>query len=99
MTLAAPTSPPAHVRIRTSSRWLVALALLVGGLVALPVLAVLAQVLSTDTGDTWSHLASTVLPDYIGSTLWLCLGVGLGTASMGVGAAWLVTRYEFPLRG
>ena len=99
MTLAAPTSPPAHVRIRTSSRWLVALALLVGGLVALPVLAVLAQVLSTGTGDTWSHLVSTVLPDYIGSTLWLCLGVGVGTASMGVGAAWLVTRYEFPLRG
>ncbi len=98
MTLAASLS--SSVRRRMPARWLVALALLVGALVALPVLAVLVQVLSpSDTGDTWSHLASTVLPDYLWSTLWLCLGVGLGTASMGVGAAWLVTRYDFPLRG
>ena len=77
---------------------LTAWAVLVGALVALPVLAVISHVLSTGTSDTWSHLASTVLPDYLWSTLWLCLGVGLGTASMGVGAAWLVTRYNFPLR-
>lgn len=98
MTLAASLS--LTVRTRMPARWLVGLALLVGALVLLPVLAVLMQVLSpSDTSGTWSHLASTVLPDYLWSTLWLCLGVGLGTASMGVGAAWLVTRYDFPLRG
>lgn len=84
---------------RWKSLWLTFWAVLVGGLVALPVLAVISHVLSTGTSDTWAHLASTVLPDYLWSTLWLCLGVGLGTASMGVGAAWLVTRYDFPLRG
>lgn len=85
--------------LRIKNLWLGALALGVGGLVALPVVAVISHVLSAGTSDTWAHLAATVLPDYIWSTLWLCLGVGLGTACMGVGAAWLVTRYDFPLRG
>jgi iron(III) transport system permease protein len=83
---------------RLSHRWLGGLALLTGLLVALPVLAVVAQLFVGGTSDTWSHLASTVLPDYIRSTLYLCMGVGVGTASMGVGAAWLVTRYDFPGR-
>ncbi len=97
MTLALhPLSRPAR---GLKTFWLGGIALLVGMLVALPVLSVISHVLTMGTSDTWSHLASTVLPDYIWSTLWLCLGVGLGTASMGVGAAWLVTRYDFPLRG
>ena len=105
MNLAPPLLSPSAVLAaapsaeRWKSLWLTFWAVLVGGLVALPVLAVISHVLSTGTSDTWAHLASTVLPDYLWSTLWLCLGVGLGTASMGVGAAWLVTRYDFPLRG
>lgn len=105
MNLAPPLLSPSAVLAaepsaeRWKSLWLTVWAVLVGGLVALPVLAVISHVLSTGTSDTWAHLASTVLPDYLWSTLWLCLGVGLGTASMGVGAAWLVTRYDFPLRG
>jgi iron(III) transport system permease protein len=39
-----------------------------------------------------------VLGDYVASTLWLCAGVGLGVAALGVGSAWLVTRHEFPGR-
>ena len=50
------------------------------------------------TGDTWSHLAATVLPDYIASTLWLCLWVGLGTTVVGVSAAWATVMLEFPGR-
>lgn len=105
MKLAVPSHSPSSVSSvrpfseRWRAGWLTAWALLVGALVALPVLAVISHVLSTGTSDTWAHLSSTVLPDYLWSTLWLCLGVGLGTASMGVGAAWLVTRYNFPLRG
>ena len=49
---------------RLRHRWLGALAMLVGALVALPVLAVVSQVLAPGTSDTWTHLASTVLPDY-----------------------------------
>jgi iron(III) transport system permease protein len=32
------------------------------------------------TSETWSHLAQTVLPEYIANSLWLCLGVGSGSA-------------------
>jgi len=64
-------------------------------LVVLPLLAVASQWWVGGTGGTWAHLASTVLPDYVRTTLWLCAGVGLGVALLGVGSAWLVTRYEF----
>ncbi|MEO8297973.1 MAG: iron ABC transporter permease [Burkholderiales bacterium] len=67
-------------------------------LVAAPLVSVGLNVFSGGTQATWAHLAQTVLPDYIASTLWLCLGVGLGVAALGVGSAWLVTRYEFPGR-
>ena len=87
-----------HPARKLKTLWLGGMAWLVGLLVALPVLSVVSNVLSTGSSDTWAYLASTVLPDYLWSTLWLCLGVGCGTASMGVGAAWLVTRYDFPLR-
>ena len=75
--------------------WLLALALLTAGLVAVPILSVGSLVFVGGTGGTWAHLAATVLPDYIVTTLWLCLGVGLGVTLLGVGSAWLVTRHEF----
>ena len=71
------------------------LALLTALLVALPIAAVGSFVLAGGSGDTWAHLAATVLPDYITTTLWLCAGVGLGVSMLGVGSAWLVTRHEF----
>lgn len=77
---------------------LVALALLIALLVAAPVLSVGSNVFLGGTGDTWHHLASTVLPEYIVTTIWLCIGVGAGTATMGVGAAWLTTMLDFPGR-
>jgi iron(III) transport system permease protein len=64
-------------------------------LVALPIASVGSFVLAGGSGDTWAHLAATVLPDYIATTLWLCAGVGVGVTLLGVGAAWLVTRHEF----
>jgi iron(III) transport system permease protein len=73
-------------------------ALLAAALVAVPLVSVGLNVFTAGTGDTWAHLAGTVLPEYIVNTLWLCLGVGLGVAMLGVGSAWLVTRHEFPGR-
>lgn len=64
-------------------------------LILLPILAVLASVLGP-AGDTWSHLARTVLGGYIVNTALLALGVAAGVISMGVLAAWLVTAYRFP---
>jgi ABC-type Fe3+ transport system, permease component len=74
--------------------WSVAVVVL-AGLVALPVLAVAAN-LFTPSGDIWSHLAATVLPSYIANSLWLMLGVGIGVGVGGVGTAWLVTMCRFP---
>ena len=77
---------------------LLLLALLTALLVSLPLLALGTQVFAGGTAGTWAHLASTVLPDYIVTTLWLCAGVGSGVVLLGVGAAWLVTRHQFPGR-
>ena len=78
-------------------RWsLLALALALA--VALPVLVVFASVLLPTEG-VWSHLAATVLWDYLSDTALLALGVGLGVSAIGVGAAWLVSMCQFPGRG
>jgi len=69
-----------------------------GALIAAPILTVCAAVLLPGGGDTWRHLASTVLLEYVASTAWLCLGVGLGTAIVGVGTAWLTAMHDFPGR-
>jgi len=77
---------------------LVLFALALAALVALPVASVLGNILSGGTSDTWTHLASTVLPEYVANTLWLCLGVGVGVIIVGVATAWLTTMHEFPGR-
>nr|WP_244526247.1 iron ABC transporter permease [Wenxinia saemankumensis] len=48
--------------------------------------------------NIWPHLLSTTLPRYLGNTALLMAGVGLLAASVGTGAAWLVTMYRFPGR-
>ncbi|MDE0212765.1 MAG: iron ABC transporter permease [Deltaproteobacteria bacterium] len=59
-----------------------------------PMLAVLGIALD-NSGDAWTHLASTVLGTYIGQTLLLIAGVGAGVLVIGVSTAWLVTLFEF----
>ena len=103
MTLAAPRESPAPKPAprwprRRPLGWLGVSAVLVACLMALPILSVATNTLLPGTPGTWPHLASTVLPGYIVTTIWLCLGVGSLAALIGVGAAWLVTHFEFPLR-
>ncbi len=47
---------------------------------------------------TLSHLWQFVLPQVLGNTVWLLLGVGMGTAVLGTGLAALVALCEFPGR-
>ena len=73
------------------------IAVLIATLVAVPIVSVLVTALGA-TDDIWRHLFTTVLADYVGNTLWLMLGVGIGVVGIGTSTAWLVTMYRFPGR-
>ena len=76
-------------------------AALIAGFVGLPVLAVIWRSLGLDdpqSSSTLWHLIQTVLPSFVANTLLLCLGVLLVVLIAGVGAAWLVAAFDFPLR-
>jgi iron(III) transport system permease protein len=73
-------------------------AVLAAGVLAVPVIVILGSLLAP-SGETWAHLAATVLQEYIENTLWLTLSVGIGVTAIGVAAAWLTTLCRFPGRG
>ncbi|MFZ2326264.1 MAG: iron ABC transporter permease, partial [Rhodoferax sp.] len=82
------------------SRWM--LLLLVGALMA-PVLTVLGSWLPVGEGagqamDILREMAGTVLPDYLWTTLVLCVLVTLGVALVGLSTALAVTLFDFPGR-
>lgn len=62
----------------------------------LPIAAVVSRGLAFGAGETWSHLAQTVLPRYLVNTLALVVMVGAGVAIGGTAAGWLVARRRFP---
>lgn len=64
-------------------------------LIAIPIFAVLGG-LFVDARSIWQHLAQTVLTSYIVNSLWLMIGVVIGTVVIGTGTAWLVTVCRFP---
>ena len=68
---------------------------LIAAAVVVPIVAVIFIGL-TPGDEIWSHLASTVLPLYISTTLQLMIGVSIGTLIIGVGTAWLVSTCRFP---
>ena len=74
----------------------VALALLL----ALPVLTVLFSWAQWNHASTQilTEMANTVLPDYAGTSLLLCLLVSIGVVSMGTVSATAVTLFDFPMR-
>jgi len=66
----------------------------------LPVLAIAlswAQ-LDSQSWDILREMAGSVLPDYAGTTLVLCVCVALGVAILGMGTAAMVTLFDFPGR-
>jgi iron(III) transport system permease protein len=70
-------------------------AVLIAGVVLAPMLAVV-WIAFHPTENIWPHLLETVLPRYFRNTLVLMGGVGVLTAAVGTGAAWLVVMYRFP---
>ena len=100
---AVPKPTPVRIVIVRALVWLGSpgllgwMAIIAALLVCAPIAVVVASVFLHDQG-TWAHLASTVLPGYVGNTVVLVLGVGLGVSVLGVGTAWLVTACRFPGR-
>ena len=72
-----------------------AISLGAAALILLPILAVVASVFGP-AGETWAHLARTLLTTYVVNTALLVACVAAGVLSIGVLSAWLVTAYRFP---
>jgi iron(III) transport system permease protein len=82
--------------VRTRVGALTAAAVALAAIAALPIAAVIARGVAPGAGGTWSHLASTVLPDYAANTAFLVMAVGLGAGIGGTAAGWLVAQRRFP---
>ena len=93
--LPRPGARPSFLR-----RWKDLPLLLVAGLLLLPVLAVFGSWLDWNaaSGQILREMAATVLPDYVLTSLLLCVSVGLGAAVVGTAAAAAVTLFDFPGR-
>ncbi len=72
-------------------------ALFLTALVVVPLGALLASAFSPER-EIWAHLAATQLPELLGNTLWLCLGVTGVTGLLGVSLGWLTGACDFPGR-
>ena len=66
-------------------------------IISIPIFSVLSSLL-LPSSETWHHLKSTVLADYVSNSLILVIGVSLGTLVIGISTAWICSVCEFPGR-
>ena len=98
MTAGTALAPGARWRRMTSGHAGATLfALALAALVLAP-LANLVVIAARGDAEIWPHLAAYVLPVALTQTALLLAGVAFVTACLGIGAAWLVTAYDFPGR-
>ena len=92
----APALPAAAAGRAERGGAVIALALLCGLLVALPVFGVFASFLRADGSlETLTHLSSTVIPSALAETGALAVLVMTGVIVLGTTSAWLVAAHEF----
>ena len=94
-TQALPNSPIFKFNSFPLTKWNSVLVLL-SLLFSIPLAVVLGSIFFP-AKEIWSHLADTVLTDYIINSLVLFVGVGFFSLILGVIPAWLVTMYRFPM--
>ncbi len=94
-TQALPNPPIFKFNSFPLTRWNIVLVLL-SLLFSVPLAVVLGSIFFP-AKEIWSHLADTVLTDYIINSLVLFVGVGSFSLILGVIPAWLVTMYRFPM--
>lgn len=85
-----------RARRSSSPAWTAGVGLILA-IMAVPVAAVIYLALSP-ADNAWPHLLATVLPEALAQTIWLAVGTGALTLTVGTGTAWLVTMYRFPGR-
>jgi len=76
-----------------SKKWFI-VTLIVALLLTAP-LWLLVSFVFEPTNDNWTHIANTLLPEYIENSLILMLGVSIGTLLFGVSSAWIISQYHF----
>lgn len=80
----------------TEKRWSL-IAMAIAFCVSIPILTIVFKLID-GPGETWQHIVDNLLGEYLLHTLYLSIGCTLVTLLFGVSAAWLVVRYDFPLR-
>ncbi|MEX2471983.1 MAG: iron ABC transporter permease [Gemmatimonadota bacterium] len=74
-----------------------AVSLVLVSLLAIPVITIPIGALAP-AGESWTHVSETLLPRYLGNTLFLIVASGVIALALGAGTAWLVAMCEFPGR-
>ncbi len=77
--------------------WPQAALVLLAAVLVLPLLALAAAWLQWDAqaAEVWQQMWQTVLPDYMATSVLLCVAVGAGVALVGMGTACAVTLFDF----
>ncbi|MCC6890271.1 MAG: iron ABC transporter permease [Hyphomicrobiales bacterium] len=88
---------PARSHDRGGPRALAAIAIGAAVLAVAPIATLLITAFG-DTGELWGHLVRYVMPEALLQTVLLLAGVAAVTVVIGVGTAWTVTTFQFPLR-
>ncbi|MEM6684782.1 MAG: iron ABC transporter permease [Bacteroidota bacterium] len=81
---------------RDWNKWSVA-TLIIISFIAIPILTIFVR-LFFGPGETWEHLVKNLLLDYSLNSLFLITGCTVLTLTLGVSAAWIVSRYTIPFR-
>ena len=66
--------------------------------ISLPVVALMASWLEWNSGSAQVllEMLQTVLPNYMSTSLWLCIGVAVGVSLVGTMTAAAITLFKFP---
>jgi iron(III) transport system permease protein len=91
------SSQTRSIASRAAEQFASTLAILTGIAVIVPV-ASIAFMAMQPVADLWPHLLAYVLPRAALDTALLLLGVGTVATGLGVGAAWIISSYDFPGR-
>ncbi len=81
---------------RDTTKWSI-LVLTIVLFIAFPTLVVFFN-LFQGAGESWQHIVSNVLSDYVQNSLLLILGTSVLTLFFGITSAWIVSRYHIPFR-